>query len=73
MFPVPGVDLRMKLCSAHPLNARKPFWESEKAEVAMAQEAILLAMMAEYSLYMVSCKLIGLQFRIDVMSPPLWG
>lgn len=38
----------------------------------MAHEAILRAMRAEYSLYRVSCKLIGLQLRMDVTSPPLW-
>ena len=66
------MDLSRKLCSAQPSYARKPFWAGEKALVSMAQEAILLAMMAVYSLYRVSCRQIGRQFRTDVTSPPLW-
>ena len=56
------MDRRRKLCSAHPSKARNPFWAGEKAEHSIAQEAIRLAIMAEYSLYTVSCRLMGLQF-----------
>ena len=38
----------------------------------MAQEAIRLAMMTAYSLYIVKCKLMGHQLRISAGSPPLW-
>ena len=41
------MERRMKLCSAQPSNAKNPFWASEKAEVAIAQVAILLAIIAE--------------------------
>ena len=43
-----------------------------QADDAMAQEAIHLAMRAEYSLYIVSWRQIGLQLRMVAVSPPLW-
>ena len=38
----------------------------------MAQDAIWFANSAEYSLCRVSCRHICRQFRIEVVSPPMW-
>ena len=44
------IDLRRKLCSAHPSKAKKPFCAGENADDPIAHEAMRLAMRAEYSL-----------------------
>lgn len=66
------MDCNRKLCSAQPSKARKPFCSGENVDDALAQEAIRLAMRAEYSLYTVSWRLIGLQLQMVAVSPPLW-
>ncbi|KAL5509928.1 hypothetical protein EMCRGX_G005378 [Ephydatia muelleri] len=45
------MDCNRKLCSAQPSKARKPFCSGENVDDALAQEAIRLAMRAEYNLY----------------------
>ena len=64
-----STESNRKLCSTHPSKARMIL---EKEDDAMAQETIHLAMMAAYGMYMVSCRLMGLQFCISAGLPLLW-